>query len=161
MIKKQNSRKKIMSSTAGFEPARAQPNRFQVCLLNHSDISTVRDGCVTKSYLLFLPFQTIAFFNFLWSEMEITKHYLMHFIRKERKRCLHNHHIPSKMYLLGASTRKVKTLDPIIQISIACRVENCQNSTLVSSKNCYRLHLILGYITSRQNSVKISYWRQD
>ncbi|KAL0366038.1 UNVERIFIED_CONTAM: putative diphthine methyl ester synthase [Sesamum radiatum] len=30
------------SSTAGFEPARAKPNRFQVCLLNHSDISTLR-----------------------------------------------------------------------------------------------------------------------
>ncbi|KAF9671717.1 hypothetical protein SADUNF_Sadunf12G0076500 [Salix dunnii] len=28
------------TSTAGFEPARAKPNRFQVCLLNHSDIST-------------------------------------------------------------------------------------------------------------------------
>jgi hypothetical protein len=31
---------KKKSSTAGFEPARAKPNRFQVCLLNHSDIST-------------------------------------------------------------------------------------------------------------------------
>ena len=29
------------ASTAGFEPARAKPNRFQVCLLNHSDISTI------------------------------------------------------------------------------------------------------------------------
>ncbi|KMT14057.1 hypothetical protein BVRB_4g078840 isoform B [Beta vulgaris subsp. vulgaris] len=33
------------ASTAGFEPARAKPNRFQVCLLNHSDISTF---CVIK-----------------------------------------------------------------------------------------------------------------
>ncbi|OMP04979.1 hypothetical protein COLO4_09149 [Corchorus olitorius] len=31
---------KMKTSTAGFEPARAKPNRFQVCLLNHSDIST-------------------------------------------------------------------------------------------------------------------------
>jgi hypothetical protein len=28
------------TSTAGFEPAQDKPNRFQVCLLNHSDIST-------------------------------------------------------------------------------------------------------------------------
>lgn len=32
--------KQCKTSTAGFEPARAKPNRFQVCLLNHSDIST-------------------------------------------------------------------------------------------------------------------------
>lgn len=25
------------ATTAGFEPARAKPNRFLVCLLNHSD----------------------------------------------------------------------------------------------------------------------------
>ena len=31
---------KKLPSTAGFEHARAKPNRFQVCLLNHSDIST-------------------------------------------------------------------------------------------------------------------------
>ena len=30
------------ASTAGFEPAQAKPNRFRVCLLNHSDISTYR-----------------------------------------------------------------------------------------------------------------------
>ena len=30
-------------STAGFEPAQAKPNRFRVCLLNHSDISTIID----------------------------------------------------------------------------------------------------------------------
>ena len=38
--KKVKSKKKKRTSTAGFEPARAKPNRFQVCLLNHSDIST-------------------------------------------------------------------------------------------------------------------------
>ena len=27
-----------MTTVAGFEPARAMHNRFQVCLLNHSDI---------------------------------------------------------------------------------------------------------------------------
>ncbi|KAK5817374.1 hypothetical protein PVK06_022298 [Gossypium arboreum] len=32
------------SSTAGFEPAQAMPNRFRVCLLNHSDISTSGKG---------------------------------------------------------------------------------------------------------------------
>jgi hypothetical protein len=31
---------KKTTSTAGFEPAQDKPNRFQVCLLNHSDIST-------------------------------------------------------------------------------------------------------------------------
>ena len=30
------SKKKAV--VAGFEPAQAMPNRFQVCLLNHSDI---------------------------------------------------------------------------------------------------------------------------
>ena len=29
--------KRIKTTTAGFEPARAKPNRFLVCLLNHSD----------------------------------------------------------------------------------------------------------------------------
>ena len=29
--------KKQKSTTAGFEPARAKPSRFLVCLLNHSD----------------------------------------------------------------------------------------------------------------------------
>ena len=38
--KRMKSKNKTKSSTAGFEPARAKPNRFQVCLLNHSDIST-------------------------------------------------------------------------------------------------------------------------
>ena len=38
-----------MPSTAGFEPARAKPNRFQVCLLNHSDISTLVDMQKVKS----------------------------------------------------------------------------------------------------------------
>jgi hypothetical protein len=33
-------KKEKKSSTAGFEPAQAKPNRFRVCLLNHSDIST-------------------------------------------------------------------------------------------------------------------------
>ena len=30
-------KKEIKTTTAGFEPARAKPNRFLVCLLNHSD----------------------------------------------------------------------------------------------------------------------------
>jgi hypothetical protein len=34
------SQKKQKASTAGFEPAQDKPNRFRVCLLNHSDIST-------------------------------------------------------------------------------------------------------------------------
>ena len=38
------------ASTAGFEPARAKPNRFQVCLLNHSDISTL---CMSGTIELF------------------------------------------------------------------------------------------------------------
>ena len=39
----QKNRMKKKASTAGFEPAQAKPNRFRVCLLNHSDIST--DSC--------------------------------------------------------------------------------------------------------------------
>ena len=42
-------KKNRMPSTAGFEPARAKPNRFQVCLLNHSDISTLVDMQKVKS----------------------------------------------------------------------------------------------------------------
>ena len=35
------------ATTAGFELARAKPNRFRVCLLNHSDkLSVVRRGWV-------------------------------------------------------------------------------------------------------------------
>ena len=31
-----------ISTVAGFEPTRAKPNRFQVCLLNHSDTLSVK-----------------------------------------------------------------------------------------------------------------------
>ncbi|KAK8547413.1 hypothetical protein V6N13_098123 [Hibiscus sabdariffa] len=41
-------RGKKVTSTAGFEPAQAMPNRFRVCLLNHSDIST--SGCEQAEY---------------------------------------------------------------------------------------------------------------
>jgi hypothetical protein len=44
-------RGKNTTSTAGFEPAQAKPNRFRVCLLNHSDISTL---LTTKAKLLYL-----------------------------------------------------------------------------------------------------------
>ena len=37
---KTEGKRKVKASTAGFEPAQAKPNRFRVCLLNHSDIST-------------------------------------------------------------------------------------------------------------------------
>ena len=33
---------KINSVSAGFEPARAKPNRFQVYLLNHSDTTPLK-----------------------------------------------------------------------------------------------------------------------
>ena len=34
------------ATPAGFEPTRAEPNRFQVCLLNHSDIVSLLLGRV-------------------------------------------------------------------------------------------------------------------
>ena len=43
------------ATTAGFELARAKPNRFRVCLLNHSDklsvgrrgrMAVIMDGCL-------------------------------------------------------------------------------------------------------------------
>ena len=43
------------ATTAGFELARAKPNRFRVCLLNHSDklsvgrrgrVAVIMDGCL-------------------------------------------------------------------------------------------------------------------
>jgi hypothetical protein len=37
----EHGKTKKTSSTAGFEPAQDKPNRFRVCLLNHSDISTL------------------------------------------------------------------------------------------------------------------------
>ena len=43
-------RKSRNSSTAGFEPARAKPNRFQVCLLNHSDISTLLRALLSSRF---------------------------------------------------------------------------------------------------------------
>ena len=33
---------KILTQSAGFEPARAKPNRFQVYLLNHSDMIAIK-----------------------------------------------------------------------------------------------------------------------
>ena len=39
------------STSAGFEPARAKPNRFQVYLLNHSD--TMSHHYNTYTYLFF------------------------------------------------------------------------------------------------------------
>uniref|UniRef100_A0A6N2MEL1 Uncharacterized protein n=1 Tax=Salix viminalis TaxID=40686 RepID=A0A6N2MEL1_SALVM len=52
------------TSTAGFEPARAKPNRFQVCLLNHSDISTLMlDYVITNLTGQNLPPKLILFTN--------------------------------------------------------------------------------------------------
>ena len=45
------------ATTAGFELARAKPNRFRVCLLNHSDklsvgeygrVVVIMDGCLER-----------------------------------------------------------------------------------------------------------------
>ena len=38
-LKKQNENKNKKALWAGFEPTRAEPKRFQVVLLNHSDIT--------------------------------------------------------------------------------------------------------------------------
>ena len=37
-----------MTTVAGFEPARAMHNRFQVCLLNHSDILSLFPPMITS-----------------------------------------------------------------------------------------------------------------
>ena len=51
-------KEKGKTTTAGFEPARAKPNRFLVCLLNHSDKlsrnlppqSTISEAAASKPY---------------------------------------------------------------------------------------------------------------
>ncbi len=40
-----------LTTTAGFEPTRDLHNRFQVCLLNHSDkLPLLRDRCLVTSF---------------------------------------------------------------------------------------------------------------
>ena len=45
---KSNSKKKIITTTAGLEPARAKPKRFQVFLLNRSD--KLPKSCTNLTY---------------------------------------------------------------------------------------------------------------
>jgi hypothetical protein len=44
-LKKKLEMKKLISTAAGFEPARAWPNGFLVHLLNHSDKQSLVDLC--------------------------------------------------------------------------------------------------------------------
>ena len=54
-VKREGRMEGKKATTAGFEPARAKPNRFLVCLLNHSDklsvgrrgrVAVIMDGCL-------------------------------------------------------------------------------------------------------------------
>lgn len=54
-VKREGGMEGKKATTAGFELARAKPNRFRVCLLNHSDklsvgecgrVVVIMDGCL-------------------------------------------------------------------------------------------------------------------
>ena len=54
-VKREGGMEGKKATTAGFELARAKPNRFRVCLLNHSDklsvgkcrrVAVIMDGCL-------------------------------------------------------------------------------------------------------------------
>ena len=71
--------KRIKTTTAGFEPARAKPNRFLVCLLNHSDK-------LSRKVVIFCLFEIKFVTNNLTNPKTIT-YYSNHFSRNSTSCC--------------------------------------------------------------------------
>ena len=55
------ARERYHTTSAGFEPARAKPNRFQVYLLNHSDTMSISNTIYT--HIIFLSNLTYEYFH--------------------------------------------------------------------------------------------------